>query len=37
LKFESEKGHAQDMSGGQYTQSDLAGGRTGMVQMPIGV
>jgi len=26
-----------DMSGGQYTQSDSAGGSTGMVLMPIGV
>jgi len=26
-----------DMSGGRYTQSDSAGGRTGTVRMPIGV
>ena len=33
----AKRGPAQDMSGGRYTQSDSAGGRTGTVRMPIGV
>jgi len=32
----SKNGSAQDMSSGWYTQSESAGGRTGMVWMPLG-
>jgi len=34
--IESEKGPAQDMSDGRYTQSDSAGGSTDTVRMLIG-
>jgi len=33
----SRLGACLDISGGRYTQSDSAGGRTGTVRMPIGV
>jgi len=34
--FEGEKGPAQDMPGGRYTQNDSPGGSTAAVRMPIG-